>query len=138
MKLREITEEKDAIDRLYLSEMQNIFRTNLDFKDYTPLYDYYHEFYRFVRGEAEKQVESLAEVVKLTGETLHFDELYNFNNLNFVQTLQKYYSSLFSEYSYLTDINNPKFAENKKSDYYKICLKGLLLQLIEISNSLKD
>lgn len=42
------------IDRFYLSEMQNIFRTNLDFKDYTPLYDYYQEFYQFVRSEAEK------------------------------------------------------------------------------------
>lgn len=83
-----------------------------------------------MRSEAEKQVESLSEVVKLTEETIHFDELYNFNNLNFVQTFLKYYSSLFSEYSYLTDPNNPKFSENKQSDYYKICLKGLLLQLI--------
>lgn len=109
MKLRDITEEKDVIDRFYLGEMQNIFRTNLDFKDYTPLYDYYHEFYQFVRNEAEKSGQSLNEVNKLDEETLSFEELYNFNNLNFVQTLQKYYSSLFSEYSYLTDKNNPNF-----------------------------
>ena len=83
-----------------------------------------------MKSEAERQVESLSEVVKLPEETLHFDELYNFNELSFVQALQRYYSSLFSEYSYLTDPNNPKFTENTKSDYYKICLKGLLLQLI--------
>ena len=62
-----------------------------------------------MRNEAEKSGQTLAEIIKLGEEALHFEELYNFINLDFVQTLQKYYNSLFSEYSYLTDKSNPNF-----------------------------
>lgn len=44
-----------------------------------------------------------------------------------------YYRSLLTEYSGLVDASNPCYAENKASDYYRICLKGLLLQLIQLT-----
>lgn len=48
--------------------------------------------------------------------------------------LQEYYNSLLSEFAYLTDTTNAQYATNKKSDYYKICIKGLLLQIISIAD----
>ena len=38
----------------------------------------------------------------------------------------------------LTDANGERYEYYRKGDYYKICLKGLLLQLLEISSYLND
>lgn len=41
-KLKESSVDKKDIDFFYINELSRIFRTNLDFKAYTPWYDYYN------------------------------------------------------------------------------------------------
>ena len=42
LKLREIAEYKDLVEKFYVDAMSEVFRTNLDFEHYTPWYDYYN------------------------------------------------------------------------------------------------
>ena len=55
---------------------------------------------------------------------------------NHSSILSIYYNSLNSEYSLLTDSNHPDYQKNTQADYYRIAIKGLLLQLIHISHAL--
>jgi hypothetical protein len=121
------------VELFYVSEMSTVFRTNLDFTHYTPWYDYYNEFLWEIMGRVKRQDPSFKADLK---EQLLLEEefLYIFGKVDPVDIFTIYYRSLFTEYSTLTDTANPNYAKNKKSDYYKICIKGLLLQLIQISH----
>lgn len=85
-------------------------------------------------GQAEKANPAIRQLISLKEELLPFEALYRFESLQAVNVLAVYFKSLFSEFSGLVDASNANYELNKKSDYYLICLKGLLLQLIQMSH----
>lgn len=117
--------------------MSKIFRANLNLVSYTPFYDYYHEFLLFLISNIEREGHP-QEALTAKQLPLEIDHLYRFESGSYLEVFDRYHCSLFNEYSYLSDKSNPNYVESKKSDYYKICIKGLLLQLIYINNYVKN
>lgn len=89
-----------------------------------------------MKEAAAKKGIILQETVKVVENVIPFEQLYNFEGKDISPVLQEYYNSLLSEFAYLTDTQNAQYATHKKSDYYKICIKGLLLQIISIAHFL--
>ena len=88
----------------------------------------------WVIGRVEKGDPDFKTKVVLKEVNLPLESQYVFGSADPVDILTIYFSSLWSEFDCLTNPDFPDYEKNRKSDYFKISVKGLLLQLIQITH----
>lgn len=110
-----------------------VFQNNLKLNSYKPLYDFYDEFLRKIVSQISPDDK------KVDIQPIDRSELYSFSQCKtYQQILSTYFNSLKVEHDILTNPQNPLYIHTAtNNDFYKIAVKGLLLQLIKISHQTK-